>query len=255
MEGPLCAGSPGVLRDPPREERPPPPTFNGTVIESAMIRRVPVFGDFTDDEVAAIASTVSNRRYSRHRFIVRESDPGDTFYIIARGSVAVSHVTPDGHETILSILKDGDFFGEMSMFDSSLRSASIKTLTDVEVGLIRQEDFLAMLEQHPQFARRFVVVLSERLRAANDLIATTTSQDARARVALLLLNLSERFGEPVESGTRITLRLTHQEMANMIGTTRETVNRALNRFWDDHLVDRRSTQIIITDPVGLRALT
>jgi CRP/FNR family transcriptional regulator len=142
----------------------------------------------------------------------------------------------------------------MAMFDSSLRSASIKTLSDVDVGVISQDAFLAMLEQHPRFARQFVVVLAERLRVANRLVATTTSQDARARVASLLLYLAERFGEPGENGTRITLRLTHQEMANMIGTTRETVNRALNRFWDEHLVDRRSPQLVLTDVNGLRAL-
>ena len=237
----------------PRDTRsgsPSPPA----VIDVALVRRVPIFAEFTDEEVAAICSTVTPRRFARHEFIVREGEPGDTFFVIASGSVAVCRISPDGRETILSILKEGDFFGEMSMFDSSLRSASIKTLSEVEVGLIKQETFLEMLEEHPRLARQFVVVLAERLRVANRLVATTTSQDARARVASLLLYLAERFGEPSDDGTRITLRLTHQEMANMIGTTRETVNRALNRFWDDHLVDRRSPQLVLTDMNGLRAL-
>jgi CRP-like cAMP-binding protein len=224
------------------------------VIDIAIIRRVPIFTEFSDEEVAAICSTVTLRRFGRHEFIVRESDTGDAFYLIVRGNVAVVHTDPHGHETILSILKEGDFFGEMAMFDSSLRSASIRTMSEVQVGMIRQDAFLAMLEQHPRFARQFVVVLAERLRVANRLVATTTSQDARARVASLLLYLAERFGEVGEDGTRITLRLTHQEMANMIGTTRETVNRALNRFWDEHLVDRRSPQLVLTDLNGLRAL-
>ena len=224
------------------------------MIDVALVRSVPVFSDFSDAEIAAICSTVTKRQYGRHEFIVRESDTGDAFYLVIRGSVAVCHTAPDGQETILSILKEGDFFGEMAMFDSSLRSASIKTLTDVEVGLIYQETFLAMLERHPRLTRQFVVVLAERLRSANRLVATTTSQDARARVASLLLYLAERFGEPIETGTRITLRLTHQEMANMIGTTRETVNRALNRFWDEHLVDRRNPLLVLTDMNGLRAL-
>ena len=224
------------------------------MIDVALVRRVPIFAEFTDEEVAAISSTVTQRRFGRHEFIVRESDTGDAFYLIMRGNVAVSHIDPHGHETILSILKEGDFFGEMAMFDSSLRSASIKTLSEVDVGLIKQETFLAMLEEHPRLARQFVVVLAERLRVANRLVATTTSQDARARVASLLLYLADRFGEPSDGGTRINLRLTHQEMANMIGTTRETVNRALNRFWDDRLVDRRSPQLVLTDLNGLRAL-
>jgi CRP/FNR family cyclic AMP-dependent transcriptional regulator len=187
-------------------------------------------------------------RYGKHQFIVREGDPGDTFFILVKGSVSVCRIAPDGRETILSILKEGDFFGEMSMFDSSLRSASIKTLTEVEVGAIRQADFLILLDRNPRIGRSLVIALSERLRAANALIAATTSQDIRARLASLLLNLGDQFGERVDNGTRITLRLTNQEMANMIGTTRETVNRTLNRFWDDKLVDMRTAHVVIVEP-------
>jgi len=224
------------------------------MIDVTSIRRVPLFRDFADDEVAAVAATVTDRRYGKHQFIVREGDPGDTFFILVRGSVSVCRIAPDGRETILSILKEGDFFGEMSMFDSSLRSASIKSLTEVEVGAIRQADFLALLDRSPRIGRSLVIALSERLRAANALIAATTSQDIRARLASLLLNLGNQFGERVENGTRITLRLTNQEMANMIGTTRETVNRTLNRFWDDKLVDMRTAHVVIVEPERLRAL-
>jgi CRP/FNR family transcriptional regulator, cyclic AMP receptor protein len=224
------------------------------MIDVASIRRVPLFRDFADDEAAAVAATVTDRHYGKHQFIVREGDPGDTFFILVKGSISVCRIAPDGRETILSILKEGDFFGEMSMFDSSLRSASIKTLTEVEVGAIRQADFLILLDRNPRIGRSLVIALSERLRAANALIAATTSQDIRARLASLLLNLGDQFGERVDNGTRITLRLTNQEMANMIGTTRETVNRTLNRFWDDKLVDMRTAHVVIVEPDRLRAL-
>ena len=224
------------------------------MIDLTTLRRIPLFRDFTDEQLSQVLATVADRRFAKHQFVVREGEPGDTFFVIAAGSVAVCRVGPDGRETILSILKEGDFFGEMSMFDSSLRSASIKTLTDVEVGAVRQADFMALIDRSPQIGKLLVIELSERLRAANALIAATTSQDIRARLAALLLNLAEQFGEAVDNGTRITLRLTNQEMANMIGTTRETVNRALNRFWDEHLVDRRSPLLILTDLNGLRAL-
>ena len=224
------------------------------MIDVASIRRVPLFRDFADDEAAAVAATVTDRHYGKHQFIVREGDPGDTFFILVKGSISVCRIAPDGRETILSILKEGDFFGEMSMFDSSLRSASIKTLTEVEVGAIRQADFLILLDRNPRIGRSLVIALSERLRAVNALIAATTSQDIRARLASLLLNLGDQFGERVDNGTRITLRLTNQEMANMIGTTRETVNRTLNRFWDDKLVDMRTAHVVIVEPDRLRAL-
>jgi CRP/FNR family cyclic AMP-dependent transcriptional regulator len=224
------------------------------MIDAKSIRRVPLFRDFADDEVAGIAATVTDRTYSKHEFVVREGDPGSTFFFLVTGSVSVCRIMPDGREMILAILKEGDFFGEMAMFDSSLRSASIKTLTDVEVGAIRYTDFLVLLDENPRIGRSLAIALSERLRAANALIAATTSQDIRARLASLLLNLSTQFGEPVDTGTRISLRLTNQEMANMIATTRETVNRTLNRFWDEKLVDMRTAHVIIADPDRLRAL-
>jgi CRP-like cAMP-binding protein len=224
------------------------------MVDASVLRRIPLFRDFEDAELSQIASTVGVARFSKHQFIVREAEPGETFFIIVSGSVSVCRIAPDGRETILSILKEGDFFGEMSMFDSSLRSASIKALTEVEVGTINRTEFLDLLDRNPKIGRLLVIELAERLRAANALIAATTSQDIRARLASLLLNLSEQFGEPVDNGIKISLRLTNQEMANMIGTTRETVNRTLNRFWDDQLVDMRTAHVVVTSPDKLRAL-
>lgn len=211
------------------------------------LRSVPLFRDFDDAELAEVAQLVAPRRFSKHQTIFREGDPGQTFYLILSGSVAIVRVAPDGRETILSILKERDFFGEMSIFDTAVRAASVRTLTDVEVGAIERDDFLALIDRSPRIGRLLVIALSERLRAANKLISATTSQDIRSRLASLLVNLSQNFGEPVANGTRITLRLTNQEMANMIGTTRETVNRTLNRFWDERLIDMRTSNIVVTE--------
>lgn len=225
-----------------------------TTIDVRTLRGIPLFREFEDSELGDIAKIVLTERLTKHQLVVREGDPGDTFYILLHGSVAVVHGAGDGKETILSILKEGDFFGEMTILDSSLRSASIRTLTDVEVGVIRRDDFLELLGKNPIIGRSLVIELSERLRNANALLATLASQDIRSRMASLLLNLSDNFGEKVESGLRISLRLTNQELANMIGTTRETVNRTLNKFWDEHLIDMRTSHIIVTDADALKAL-
>jgi CRP-like cAMP-binding protein len=224
------------------------------MVSKNALRAIPLFRDFTDAQLDTIGETITHQRVGRHQFVVREGDPGETFYLIVEGSVAVCRIASDGRETILSILKEGDFFGEMSILDSSLRSASIKTLTEVELGIIKREDFIALLDNNPQIGRHLVIELSERLRAANQLIAATTSQDIRSRLASLLLNLSENFGEQTDNGVRISLRLTNQEMANMIGTTRETVNRTLNRFWDDRMIDMRTSHVVVVDQERLRAL-
>ncbi len=225
------------------------------MIDPSVLRRIPLFRDFRDDDLAAVIARMATRRFSKQHYLVREGGPGDTFYIILSGSVAVTRESTEGRETILAILKEGDFFGEMSMFDSSLRSASIRAFTDVETSTIERDDFLDLIDFNPRIGRLLVIELSDRLRAANALIAASTTQDIRARLAALLLNLAHNFGEPVENGTRISLKLTNQEMANMIGTTRETVNRTLNRMWDDRLIDMRTANIVVLDADKLRALS
>jgi len=226
----------------------------GRTIGIEPLRTVPLFRDFDETELSEVAQLVTTRRYGKHQTIFREGDPGQTFYLILAGSVAIVRIAADGRETILSILKERDFFGEMSIFDTAVRAASVRTLTDVEVGAIEREDFLALIDRSPRIGRLLVIALSERLRAANKLISATTSQDIRSRLASLLLNLSQNFGEQVPAGTRITLRLTNQEMANMIGTTRETVNRTLNRFWDERLIDMRTAHVVVVEPDKLRAM-
>ncbi len=218
------------------------------------LRNVPLFRDFDEAELLQVAGLVGTRRYAKHQTIFREGDPGQTFYLILGGSVAVVRIAPDGRETILSILKERDFFGEMSVFDTSVRAASVRTLTEVDVGVIERDDFLGLIDRNPRIGRLLVIALSERLRAANKLIAATTSQDIRARLASLLLNLMQNFGEPVQNGVRISLRLTNQEMANMIGTTRETVNRTLNRFWDERLIDMRTAHVVVIEADKLRSI-
>jgi CRP/FNR family cyclic AMP-dependent transcriptional regulator len=218
------------------------------------LRNVPLFRDFDETELMQVAGLVTTRRYNKHQTIFREGDPGRTFYLILSGSVAVVRIASDGRETILSILKERDFFGEMSVFDTSVRAASVRTMTECEVGVIERDDFLGLIDRNPRIGRLLVIALSERLRAANKLIAATTSQDIRSRLASLLLNLMQNFGEPGAAGTRISLRLTNQELANMIGTTRETVNRTLNRFWDEHLIDMRTAHVVIVEPDKLKAI-
>jgi CRP/FNR family cyclic AMP-dependent transcriptional regulator len=223
-------------------------------LDVALLKKVPLFSEFSEEDVAAIAALMQGRRYAKHAVLVYEGDPGDSLYIIVKGNVAVTRVSNEGKESILSILKEGDFFGEMGVLDASPRSATIKALGDVEVALLARKDFLELLGRSPQMALRMVLTLSSRLRATNQAMQAASYQDIRTRLASLLLNLAKNFGERTEGGTRLTLRLTNQEMANMIGTTRETVNRMLNRFWDEKLIDMRTANIVVTDHEKLQAI-
>jgi len=215
---------------------------------------VPLFAEFSDADLVAVASLAQTRRYTKHAVLVYEGDPGDALFIVIAGNVAVTRVSNDGKETILSILKDGDFFGEMGVLDASPRSATIKALRDCEVAILARKEFLDLLVKSPHMSLSLVLALSSRLRATNQAIQAAAYQDIRTRLASLLLNLEKNFGEKAEGGIRLTLRLTNQEMANMIGTTRETVNRMLNRFWDEKMIDMRTANIVINDHDRLQAI-
>jgi CRP/FNR family transcriptional regulator, cyclic AMP receptor protein len=222
-------------------------------LDAVMLKKVPLFAEFSDDDLVAVASLMQGRRYAKHAVLVYEGDPGDALFIVISGNVAVTRVSNDGKEAILSILKEGDFFGEMGVLDASPRSATIKALRDADVAILARKDFLEMLGKNPQMCLSLVAALSARLRATNQAIQGNY-QDIRTRLASLLLNLERNFGEKVEGGTRLTLRLTNQEMASMIGTTRETVNRMLNKFWDEKLIDMRTANIVVVDHARLHAM-
>jgi CRP/FNR family cyclic AMP-dependent transcriptional regulator len=224
------------------------------VVELDAVRAVPLFKYLSQEQLAEVVTIIAIRRFAKGSLLVREGEPGDAIHIVLDGSVSVLRIAPDGRETILSILKEGDFFGEMSVLDASPRSASIRALTPVEVGVIEQKPMLELLDKDPRIARSLIVNLSRRLREANALIAATTSGDMRSRLALLLVNLAANFGESADGGTRITLRLTNQQMADMIGTTRETVNRTLNKFWDERIIDMKTANIVVLDRTQLEAM-
>ncbi|MBC5824653.1 MAG: Crp/Fnr family transcriptional regulator [Candidatus Eremiobacteraeota bacterium] len=223
-------------------------------LDAALLKKVPLFVEFSDPDLAAVAALTQTRKFSKHAVLVYEGDPGDSLFIVIHGNVAVTRVSNDGKETILSILKSGDFFGEMGVLDASPRSATIKALGEAHVAVLARDDFLDLLGKSPQMGVSLVLALSGRLRATNQAMQAAAYQDIRTRLASLLINLQKNFGEQTPAGTRLTLRLTNQEMANMVGTTRETVNRMLNRFWDEKLIDMKTANIVVTDGDRLQAL-
>ena len=223
-------------------------------LDAALLKKVPLFAEFSDEDRTTVASLMIARHYPKHSVLVYEGDPGDALFIVVNGNVAVTRVSNDGKETILTILREGDFFGEMGVLDGSPRSATIKSLRDVDVAILARKDFLDLLAKSPAMSLSLVLALSSRLRETNQAIQAAAYQDIRTRLASLLIHLSKNFGEPADNGTRLTLRLTNQEMANMIGTTRETVNRMLNRFWDEKLIDMRTANIVITDMPKLKTI-
>lgn len=219
-----------------------------------FLKRVPLFAGFGNDELKAVSRLLRPRRLTKRSILIYEGDTSDALYIIKEGSVAVTRASSEGKETILSILKEGDVLGEMGVLDEAPRSATVTLLRDGEVLVLPREDFLALLATRPELNRAVISALVARLRATNQATQARSHLNVKAKVAELLLMLGDSFGEPAENGTRLNIKLTHQQLANMVGTTRETMNRMLTEFWDAKLIDMSGAYIVISDPISLAAM-
>jgi CRP/FNR family cyclic AMP-dependent transcriptional regulator len=214
-----------------------------------VLKRVPLFNDLSEAELTRFAEVAREREYPRNSVILFEDDPGDALYIVSSGQVKVVLIGEDGREVILSVLGDGDFFGEMALIDDEPRSAHVIAMKDSSLLVLRREDFQAQLEAHPSVALKLLRVLVQRLRRADEKIGGLVLLDVNGRVAQLLLDLAEESGGP-----RITRRLTHHTIAQMIGSSRETVSRAMRELVERGYIQVNRREILITQMDGLRAL-
>jgi CRP-like cAMP-binding protein len=192
------------------------------------LRTLPLFSALTELDLAQIASHVIERRYPRNTTIVEEGLPGDYMYVIREGRVKVTKLSEDGREKILELLEGGDFFGEMALLDREPRSASVKTLEPARLLALSRADFLDVLRRNPDVAVAVIQELSRRLRWADEQTSALSFHRVKDRAQALLRRLAR---EPRESGAWMaTNPITHQQIAEMIGTSRETVTRVVKEL-------------------------
>lgn len=213
------------------------------------LRAVPLFAHLKDDDLERIAQVARERSYPKNSVIVFEDDPGDTLFVVLKGQVKVVLVGEDGREVILSTMTGNDFFGEMALIDDEPRSAHVIAMEDSELLVVRREDFQNQLTESPKIAVGLVRALTKRLRKADNKIGSLVLLDVTGRVARLLLDAADE-----EGGERITRKLTHHMIAQMIGSSRETVSRTMRALQDKEYIEVSKTAITIVDrPALLKA--
>ena len=189
----------------------------------AFLRRVPLFSGLTEQQLDALAAGSARRSYPKGRTIVSEGEPSQSMYILLAGRAKVQRSDSEGKEVILAVLGSGEFFGEMSLIDDSPRSASVITLESCEFMAVSKDAFKTMLQQSPEVSMAVMRGLVRRLREADKKIETLALLDVYGRVARVLLDFSEDVG-----GERVVKnRLPRQEIAKMIGASREMVSRVM----------------------------
>ena len=209
------------------------------------LRNVPIFTDLTDSDLTKIASKMVPRVYEKGQMILLEESMGETFFIITQGAVKVTRLSADGREVILAILGESDFFGEMSLLDGEGRSANIVANEDAKVLTLSRNDFLDCLESYPKIAIALLEELATRLRKSDQQIESLSLSDSEHRIGMTLIRLAGELGTIKQGHVTVKNLPYQQDIANMAGTSRETVSRTLKLLEDKKLVRRENRNLTI----------
>ena len=212
-----------------------------------LLQSVSLFFDLSEKELGYIEEKMVTRRYENGNYIFLEDSEGEQCFFVAKGSVKVTRLSKDGREVILTMLNAGDFFGEMSLLDGESRSANVIALEETEVLTLNREDFLVVLHDYPTIAIQLVKEMAGRLRKSDRQIASLSLSDAEKRITMCIIRFADDQGVIKNGKVSIPKTPIQQDIANMAGTSRETVSRALSILEKENLIKRNGRELIILD--------
>jgi CRP-like cAMP-binding protein len=222
-------------------------------MDVGFLKYIPLFSELSDNDLREIVKLAVRQVYKKDNMILIEEEIGSTMFIILDGRVKISRISDDGREVILSILSEGDFFGEMSILDGQNRSANVVTLDDSKIMVIRREDFLQMLHDYPQIAINLLKELAGRLRRSDAQIKSLSLQNATGKVASTLLRIADDSGKIHLGQVEIPRLPPQQDLANMAGTSRETISRVLKALTKQGYLKKEGSRLIIKDYESFRS--
>ena len=188
---------------------------------------------------------VAERRFAAKDKIFAPGDPDNQLYFLLEGTVRLYKIYGEYKEATVALLKDGGVFGELSLEEGPWQTVFAEALTDVRVIRVRKPILAEVVKRHPELATKLFFSFSERLRQSEEVIDSLLDRAVSARLATLLSNLGNRFGETNGSGTVLKVRLTHQDLANMIFSTREAVSKVMSEFQRDGVIETRNRRIVV----------
>ena len=212
-----------------------------------VVLSAPLFNSMDEADVQALLSSMSQVELSRGDTLFHEDEPGDRLFIIAEGKIKLGRSSGDGRENLLAILGPSEMFGELSLFDPGPRSLSASAVSDCLLYELAHSELVKAITNHPNLAKHLLSALARRLRRTNEALADLVFSDVPGRVAKALLDLSTRFGEKVDEGVRVAHDLTQEELAQLVGASRETVNKALADFATRGWVRREGRAVVLLD--------
>lgn len=210
-----------------------------------LLKRVSIFSDLDGEALGGLERLSFEKSYPRDSLIVGQQDPGDALYVVCSGKVKVVLYGDSGREVILSFFSPGDFFGEMALLDNQPRSANVIAVVPSTLLVLERRAFAEHLERHPRTALKVLAEMSRRLRRADSAIGDLALLDVFGRVARYLRELAEAEGEKGDGCVVIRNRPPQQEIASMIGASRETVSRALSEFQRRGFLEMSGRKIVL----------
>lgn len=215
-------------------------------MDDALVQ-APLFLALDPEGAAALRASLTERSVAKGEIIFQEGEAGDRLYVILEGKVKLGRSSNDGRESLLAILGPGEMFGELSLFDPGPRTSTATALTDAVILALSNEQLRPWLAGRPEVAAALLQALARRLRRTNEAMADLVFSDVPGRVAKALMDLGEKFGEITAEGLMVTHDMTQEELAQLVGASRETVNKALADFAQRGWIRLESRQVMILD--------
>jgi len=222
----------------------------------AMLSRIRLFATLSDDELGQIAGIVQRRRYDEpHRVVVRQHEVSSDMYYVVSGLLKVSICDTKGREIVMNLLNPGDAFGEIAFLDGGPRSATVTTMQPCELLELRRGDFIRLLHRLPTLNTNLLIAMAQLVRRLTERAEDTAFLDVRARLAKWLLGLADNHGTALGAGQIVlSLRLSQQELGEMVQATRESVNKCLREWTKEGIIQQNVRQLIIQDRERLRRI-
>ncbi|MBE6090014.1 MAG: Crp/Fnr family transcriptional regulator [Clostridium beijerinckii] len=215
--------------------------------------KVPIFENLNRDELVEIVNRINHKEFSKGGVIFNEGNIANTLYFINEGKIKLYKYTKDGKEQILHILSEGDFFGELELIKPSKYGFNSKAIEDAKICTLTKEEMKDIMMKNPEIGIKVLETVGERLSKVENLVQNLATNDVDSRMAYLIIELMEKYGENVGGNISVKLPISREDMANYIGVTRETISRKLKKLEDENLIKIIGTKtIIIIDEEGLK---
>ena len=215
--------------------------------DDLIIRKAPLFSALDDEAAHELRQSMVAVKLSKGQVLFKEGQDGDRLFVVVHGKIKLGTTSADGRENLLSILGPGEMFGELSLFDPEPRTSTATAVTDAKLVSLAHEAVIGLVTSNPQTSLELLRRLAQRLRKSNEILADLVFADVPGRVAKAIMDLGERFGVQKEDGLHVNHDLTQEELAQLVGASRETVNKALADFAARGWVKLEPRAVLVTD--------